>query len=961
MTRVSESNVLSRLLHPADKKEETRRSNIREWLHHIGIKDVRVEYTIGYGRADIYLPNKRVIIEVKDGDKLRNGPNTPGTGSKYEETAFEQLSRYLEEERKNEQRYLDDDDENTDQPWVGIITDSQTWYIWEWNYTPKAVAGWDGTRLRKGNIGWLSNFILNRKQVGKEWVRPENLSEIFEGPLKDLHDMYQNERGSPDVETQRALWFRQLEISGNAPQTEDDKDELFVLHSMLIAISVHISTIYSKTDRRFGFASWIKGTQWSKNLVEKIQQYNWRQPRGDILRSLYMEMVDKEYRHLYGEYYTPDWLAEKLCEEVIDDGYIREHIEAYFNGKYGGCVTDPSCGSGTFLYHAAKRIMESEIVKAATMTDAQITDMLVKTLVGIDIHPVAVEMTKANLIRVLPHKPQSPLRVYQGDSLQVDRDIKKDQSLIEAENNLFVIRSRGGKKICFPLEFIMYESFATDVERFSTAASRSESFPPGLGNNLSREKKDVLLEAFQTLTDVCHTEGNDIWAWYTINRVGVYKLGGTASRLISNPPWVRASFIQNRTRKTEVEKLAKALGVWAGGKNATSINLGAVFVIQCVKLYGMNNAVSGWVLPWSAIKSNNWQAYRNRAQADVVWDLGRLPFPKHSEACVNIFGVEKKVPHKMKLNKDAEPPRQHDSWSTVEAKTTFVRITKRKKMASAWFKGTRAMARQGATITPLCLLELLDGYNIKDGSVRGVTVRSTQGNWKGRGSYDVVVPEMWLHEILTGNNLLPYTWGEPRRVVIPIDSDGNFLDGADENEYWKKALGLYNTHRGSGSNTPKTLDAQLDFNGKLSNQFPISEGTTVICNGSGSSLRAARLKKKRLIDHTLYRISTKSINEALFLAAILNADCMQARYYDTKPSKFHINTNFWFEIPIPRFDKNNPDHVELAKLSKRAESVATSAIKMTKNGIRDALREDGVSRDIDLTVARVMKAAKSNL
>ena len=943
-----------RLLHPTSDKEDPRKANIREWLHSIGFPRVEVEYTTDEGRADLYIPSRRIIFETKENGKA-DDPFKKGTGVRPGETVFEQLSRYLESERAHEQRYLDEDAENTNQPWIGIITDSRTWWIWEWNYTPNIVSGWKGTQLTQSNINWLARYLLARKQVGKEWVRPENLREIFEGLLKDLHDIYHNERGSPDIETQRALWFRQLEISGNAPQTEDAKNELFVLHSMLISISVHISAIYSKTERQFGFASWVKNTQWSKQLVEKIQQYNWRQPRGDILRSLYMEMVDKEHRHLYGEYYTPDWLAGKLCEEVIDDGWIQERVELYFDGKDGGCVLDPACGSGTFLYHAARRIMESDVVKTATMTDVQITDMLAKTLVGIDIHPVAVEMTKANLIRVLPNKPQSPLRVYQGDSLQLDRDRKKNQSIIEAENDLFVIRSRENKVIHFPREFIMPESFATDVERFATAASRSEPFPPGLGNNISKERKCVLLDAFRDLTAVCRTEGNDIWAWYTINRVGVYKLGGAASRIISNPPWVRASFIQDRIRKSEVEGLAKALGAWTGGKNATSVNLGAVFTIQCMKLYEMDGAVSGWVLPWSAIKSNNWKAYRNKVDPGVVWDLGKLPFPEHSDACVNIFGVKRKPLHEMKLNKNEAPPRQHDSWDMVRERTTFTKITKHEKMPSAWINGKRAMARQGATITPLCLLELSD-YNIVDGNVRGVTVKSTQGNWKGKGSYTAVVPEEWLHHTLTGNNLLPYVWGEPRRVVIPIDDNGNFLDGADENEYWKKALGLYSRHRGKGTNTPKTLYAQLDFNCKMSNQFPISVDTTVVCNGSGSSIRAARLKEKQLIDHTLYRIPTESVNEARFLVAILNADCMQTRYYDTKPSKFHINTNFWFEIPIPRFDENNPDHVELADISERAEKIASGAEKKTKKGVRDKLRRDGISKDIDLLVTKIMSS-----
>ena len=964
MTRKSSKtgtpDVGSRLLHPTTDGESGRRSNIREWLHDIGFPRVEVEYDTGAGPADLYVPARRIVMEVKEKGRA-DDPNKRDTGSTPGETAFEQLSRYLESERCNEQRYLDEDDENIDQPWVGIVTDSQVWWIWEWNYTPKLVHDWKGSRLTVSNMDRLAGYLLDQKQVGKQWARPDNLREIFEGPLEDLFILYRNEKGSPDIETQRELWLRQLEVSGNAPRTEKDRDELFVVHTMLISISAHISSIYSKTERRFGFASWTKGTQWSENLVEKIRQYNWRQPRGDILRSLYMEMVGKEHRHLYGEYYTPDWLAENLCETVIDEQWIQASIAAYFDGGMEGCVLDPACGSGTLLYHAAKRIMESEAVKKATMTDSQITDMLVKTLAGIDIHPVAVEMTRANLIRILPHRPQDPLRVYQGDSLQIDRDTGSQSKLVEAENRLFVIRSRGDRKIGFPREFIMTESFAADVERFASAASKSGPFPPGLDRNLVLERRAVLREAFRTLTEVCEMEGNDIWAWYTINQVGVYKLRGTVSRMISNPPWVRAAFIQDRIRKAELEDLAKPLGVWAGGKNATSVNLGAIFVVQCRNLYGATGVVSGWVLPWSAIKSNNWKAYREKALADVVWDLGRLPFPTHSEACVNIFGVEKQPLHRLELSKGEDPPGQHDSWNMVRERTSFVRVRSRRKTASAWISGKRSIARQGATITPLCLLALEDGYKTRDETIHGKTVMSTQGNWKGRGGYPVSVPVRWLHYILTANCLLPYAWGAPRPVVMPVDGNGNFMEGATKNKYWKKAVGLYDTYRGTGTSTPKTLHAQLDYNGKMSKQFPIVKNMTVICNGSGSSLRAARQTGEHIIDHTLYRILTRSVQEARFLVSILNAECMQSIYRSTKPSKFHFNTNFWFEVPIPRFDENDPDHTKLVELAETAEAVAAGVEKQTKNGIRDALCKDGVSKDIDRIVTRVIKMAKDKL
>lgn len=84
--------------------EADRRSYIRQWLVSVGVPDsaMREEYHTAAGPIDLYLTNRRVIIEVKKGGRLDGGPDVPGTGSSKEETAMEQLDRYVREERRRE-------------------------------------------------------------------------------------------------------------------------------------------------------------------------------------------------------------------------------------------------------------------------------------------------------------------------------------------------------------------------------------------------------------------------------------------------------------------------------------------------------------------------------------------------------------------------------------------------------------------------------------------------------------------------------------------------------------------------------------------------------------------------------------------------------------------------------------------------------------------------------------------
>ncbi|MEK9209292.1 MAG: N-6 DNA methylase, partial [Patescibacteria group bacterium] len=66
----------------------------------------------------------------------------------------------------------------------------------------------------------------------------------------------------------------------------------------------------------------------------------------DLLKKLYQYLVPQEVRHRLGEYYTPDWLAELLLNEV---GYDGNTLKKFL---------DPACGSGTFLVLAIQRAKE---------------------------------------------------------------------------------------------------------------------------------------------------------------------------------------------------------------------------------------------------------------------------------------------------------------------------------------------------------------------------------------------------------------------------------------------------------------------------------------------------------------------------------------------------------------------------------------------------------------------------
>ena len=104
---------------------------------------------------------------------------------------------------------------------------------------------------------------------------------------------------------------------------------------------------------------------------------------GDLFRDLYANVIPAKARKQLGEFYTPAWLAEHLLHVAGFDDAINSGNDIR--------VLDPSCGSGTFLLAAARRMLK------AGMT----TERIAQCVAGFDLNPLSVLMSVANLAALL--------------------------------------------------------------------------------------------------------------------------------------------------------------------------------------------------------------------------------------------------------------------------------------------------------------------------------------------------------------------------------------------------------------------------------------------------------------------------------------------------------------------------------------------------------------------------------
>ena len=241
---------------------------------------------------------------------------------------------------------------------------------------------------------------------------------MFRDDEKEFQSLYakltKDPEKHPEIKTKFGLWLERLRGSGMAPNHELHQHELFIKHCFLVAVAkAVIGALTPETEDddpravlNEGFTAWLvendEGLKKANALFQKAKDYNWRFRFGDVMRNLYEQCIDKNDRKIYGEYYTPDWVAEQVAEEVLDNDWIETAAGAALksiDGKadaFGIGVLGPACGSGTFLYHAARRIARASILRCEKPDKR--AQAVAKLVHGIDIHPVAVEMAKATLL-----------------------------------------------------------------------------------------------------------------------------------------------------------------------------------------------------------------------------------------------------------------------------------------------------------------------------------------------------------------------------------------------------------------------------------------------------------------------------------------------------------------------------------------------------------------------------------
>ncbi len=720
------------------------------------------------------------------------------------------------------------------------------------------------------------------------------------------------------------------------------------------------------------------GAELVRQVAQQAARFRLRDVETDVLKILYESLIDPDQRHDLGEYYTPDWLAARVVAAAVDAPLTQR-------------VLDPACGSGTFLFHAARRLIAAG--QAAGWAPPRILEACADQVRGLDVHPVAVTLARVTWLlalgRLVEDRPAKlTVPVFLGDAMQWNLRRTLDSADV-------VVDVPDGGSLAIP------QGFAEDQALFERGLDAlnqglmDDAAPDAVARALRRipgaapADADALGATFAQLQALFRAGRNGIWTFVFRNLVRPVWLSRPEQRadvLVGNPPWI----VYRHLSPGMKDRLRDALGtygLWVGGALATQQDMCALFWARGAERYLKTRGRLAFVLPYAVLNAPVFAGLRagrmERVQVAVtggwslekVWPIfGSQGGTSTTSTCV-LFG-ERKLPWDMPAEVDrwaGHLPRRDADDAEATRVLTHTRTPWPRARTLVGVSPYRTRFRQGATIVPRRFF-IVDpepvsrlGGRRDAPRMRGRAGPLDKHPWTTVEPPSGPVEVQFLRQIIMGETVVPFRLLEPVVAVIPLEGS-KLLDAAGASEAGHRYLAAWlrdteakwaaHCNKGIDGQPRLTLRAQLDHMRKLSvqaGQHPIR----VLYTASGKRLSAVRITTADLVvEHKAYWASARSLEEADYLTAVLNSNAVLGKISDLQPrGEFNPRDfdNLVWTLPIPEYDPADLLHRDLAAAAVRARTVA-AAVPLAghfigkRRAIRDALAADGVAAEMEALV-----------
>ncbi len=740
----------------------------------------------------------------------------------------------------------------------------------------------------------------------------------------------------------------------------------------------------------FAWPNEVGGVPLLQTLARRAARFNWTETPPDTAAVLYQSVIPPEERRSLGEYYTPAWLARAMVGELITDP-LRQR------------VLDPACGSGTFIAEAVTHFIQAS--KKSGLHPKQVLDRLRMSVTGIDVHPVAVHLARSawtlaarpaiNAAGAAGYNASLSIPVYLGDALQ----LRYRTGDMFAENEITIRTSDDeNTELVFPVSLVEraedFDALMSDVAAYvesgedpSLALADNHINDPG-----EREVMGKTIEALQRL----HHRGRDhIWAYYTRNMVRPVVLSrAKVDVVIGNPPWINFNQTADILRDALQDMSRNRYGIWTGGRYATHQDVAGLFFARSVDLYLKDGGVIGFVMPHSALQSGQ----------HSKWRTGQWQSPAKGRGKRRAHDFTLSVQFDYKTAWDLEKLDPNTFFPIVSC-VVFARSTGQSGIAAPlagvverWLGKAGAedvrrqltgitdtsitgdspyynLSRLGAILYPRCLIFVNETENTAIvRAAQTVTVNPRRGSqdkapWKDLDLTKITgqtIERAHLFDVHLGETVAPYVTLEPLKALLPLKQGDAAIPTDDKGpggirpgelerrmrKRWRTVSTLWDEHKAPVNKL--ALLGQLNYWGHLQAQLKWSHhlgerGPRVVYTKSGEPTAALIHDDQSIIDHKLFWIPCRDVDEANYLLAIINSNTLYQRVKPLMPKGLFgardVQKHLW-RLPIPEFDPSQKLHVTISKAGATAAAGAQEKLEELRKQEGDKLTVTIARRDL---------------
>ena len=320
----------------------------------------------------------------------------------------------------------------------------------------------------------------------------------------------------------------------------------------------------------------------------------------DLLKSLYQQLFPQSVRHDLGEYYTPDWVAEHVLDDIGYDGNPNVR------------VLDPACGSGTFVVAALNRARQwfTDHRHECGYDEPVLLDKLLNNIVGFDLNPLAVMASRTNYLIALRDllrlSGRVELPIFLCDSVMTPADYDKDGYTFKF---LELKTAVGPFKI--PREAIQTRDH---IARYAEAIefcirnrfTEQEFIDRCIEEGIPTTHADLHRGLYGAIKRLDTSKQNGIWARIIKNAFAPL-FTERFNLVVGNPPWVNWESLPPEYRD-DMKPIWKRYGLFTLGGTAARLgggkkDLAMLFVFASVDKYLVDGGALGFVITQTVFKT----------------------------------------------------------------------------------------------------------------------------------------------------------------------------------------------------------------------------------------------------------------------------------------------------------------------------------------------------------------------